>query len=287
MISIPDINVDFVRSLPRISLADKATLPDRKGVYFVCVESPVFQVLYIGQSSVSLRERWRFHDKIKDFAVIHLSYPVWIHYLLLDWNSVDIEIMEYAAIKKIPCVMNTHYNDIKDMMIPVLPENHIRAIAQDVDRPLHEYSSDDLRAILEKLGVYLFDSNRSKTWMVKTICNILFPEEKDKQYHSLVGEEKSRTSVDEVTEDYPLLSEDILDKLIEIDDLDVADVVRIDPENSNSYADITIRQMKRIASAFKVVGYSEMTKTELAHNINIAVQGLSKIARSANTILRS
>jgi hypothetical protein len=60
--------------------------------------------------------------------------------------------------------------------------------------------------------------------------------------------------------------------LSESPNLDIEEIKRIDCNEPSTYENIGIREMKKIASALQVCGYSVMTKDELATRITAISQ---------------
>jgi hypothetical protein len=60
-------------------------------------------------------------------------------------------------------------------------------------------------------------------------------------------------------------------------DVDLSVAKNIDPRIPDSYSEVTIRTMKKLASMLNVCGYSVMTKDELAHKISLAAKRLDPL----------
>jgi hypothetical protein len=261
MISIPDINIDLVRSLPRVALLDREDLPLEAGVYFVCVEHPLFQILYIGYST-NLRARWQSHNKNEQFKLIQSIQPVWINYLRVNWQQEDLEILEYAAIRKLSPVLNLKGIDNDIFVVSRIPQTEKQLIISEMNKPLEEYSSDELIPILKRLGINLSEKGKPKYWMIGAIKKCLYGmDEFSCKIEKKLSEKRKN-----------VLPRNPRKKKHSLEDADYAEIKKIDPSNPSSYDEITIRSMKKLASKLDVTGYSVMTKDELASKISSAIK---------------
>jgi hypothetical protein len=261
-VNIPDLNIDFVRSLPKVEYRYRGDLPTKRGVYFVCSNHPHFQVLYVGQTySFKSRFSWK-HSRDVEFDAIQLTQPIQIYYLSLDWIQDDIEILEYVCIRKLKPSLNVIGAIDGAIIIPDLPFKEQQAIAEDIDRSLDSYSMEELSAFLVRIGINLGTTRKTKAWMIKTIKDSL--SDGGRNIRSYEKRESLECPV--------ILVKKIKRHLSESPNLDIEEIKRIDCNEPSTYENIGIREMKKIASALQVCGYSVMTKDELATRITAISQ---------------
>jgi hypothetical protein len=119
------MTLEDVLSLPSIPYAEKRSLPDLPGLYFVVRESA--EVMYVGMSRKSLRRRWlTWHAvvySIRDAGIADVSR---IAYLLCD----DVESLAFAerdAIRTFSPLFNSNH-------VPGAYERDKRLSAERCDR---------------------------------------------------------------------------------------------------------------------------------------------------------
>ena len=272
-VNIPDLNIDFVRSLPRVEFLDRKELPFDKGLYFVCVDYPVFQVLYIG-CTTNFRSRWDRHNKQEEFKVLQVVQPVWIYYLVMNWQKEDMEILEYAAIRKLSPSLNVRGIDNDIFIVSRISKTEKELILSEISKPLEEHSSDELISILERLGIVLLDNSKPKYWMIGAIKKCLYGINEFNCKIEANFSEKRRQ--DALVKSLKKVNKPPVIKEI-LTDVNLSVARTIDPCAPDSYSEITIRTMKKLASMLNVCGYSVMTKDELAHKISLAAKHLDPL----------
>jgi hypothetical protein len=272
-VNIPDLNIDFVRSLPRVEFLNRRELPFDKGLYFVCVDYPVFQVLYIG-CTTSFRARWDRHNKQEEFKVLQVVQPVWIYYLAMNWQKEDMEILEYAAIRKLSPSLNVRGIDNDIFIVSRISKNEKELILSEISKPLEDYSSEELVVILERLGISLIDNSKPKYWMIGAIKKSLYGmDEFSCKIEANFSEKRKQVALNKSSRKVSRIPK-AKEALVDVD-LSVAK--NIDPRIPDSYSEVTIRTMKKLASMLNVCGYSVMTKDELAHKISLAAKRLDPL----------
>jgi hypothetical protein len=251
MVSIADVNLEYVSNLPRVDFEDRRSLPDDPGVYFVTFEVPEFKILYIGQTSadIGFRIRWASHDLIPLLRQLkQLGISTWVYYLSLPgWEKLDIKLMESAVIQKLSPVLNTQ--DSSKTLISicgdkwrVLPKSTFELPSRDrVDAALKlincrlEYmDSDQLREVLIALGHE--KTVRNKYSAVSLVKQILGGDYVEGMYER--GDQQQPINIEAVKS-------------------------RISSLDSK-----TIRELRRIAAHVGVNRYSYMTKTQLSQAIS-------------------
>ena len=265
-VNIPDLNIDFVRSLPSVDYRYRDDLPFEKGLYFACVEHPIFQILYIG-CSTNLGARWHNHHKREEFKLVQAIQPLWVHYLVINWDKEDMEILEYAAIRKLSPTLNVRGIDNDIFVVSKISVAEKQVILAEITKPLEEHSSDELIFILGKLGISFLDAPKPNYWMVGAIKKCLYGmDEFSCKIEANFSEKRKR-----------IVQPKVQGKKANLADIDFAEIKRIDPFVPDSYSEITIRAMKKLASSLNVCGYSVMTKDELARKISLAAKRLDPL----------
>lgn len=276
-VNIPDLNIDFVRSLPRVNLSQRTELPEEKGLYFVCVEYPEFQVLYIGQT-FNFKQRLYNHSKQDEFAIVHMTQTVWIHYKTLEWSREDIVLFEELLIKKLSPVFNiVGIKSSGDVATPELSETQKHCAIRNLSKPLLAHSSEELIMVLGELGVPVIGKQKSRKWMIGTIKKILLTKQVSYSDSQFLEADISFTdsSNDKSVKAEFVIGHNTDDLVNSIPENYISLINQINDKNPSSYSHITIREMRKIAMHLKICRYGTMTKDELAANISTVMRLIS------------
>lgn len=102
------INIDMegIRSLPSVPSHHKNSLPKLSGLYFVVVQTPDPQLLYLGKASNFL-QRWRNHHRQPEISLIEkLGLITNIHWLELHVADEALDQWEKQLIKDLCPTLN-------------------------------------------------------------------------------------------------------------------------------------------------------------------------------------
>jgi len=249
MVSIADVNLEYVKSLPCKHFEDRHLLPEEPGVYFTAFEVPDFRVIYIGQTVVQgFKKRWSHHELLSLLRQLKvLGIDTWIYCLTLSgWSEMDVQLMESVLIKKMYPTLNT--------------EGTGKTLGLSGDRwrdcsslPPHAPTSEQISSAISRIKVrleYMYSSD------LQEVLDILGYRGKFRSKVEAVAVARHLLGSAYVEGRYP---GGIEPPSIELSSVDV---------DVSSLGSRTIRELRTIAAKVGVNRYSYMTKTELAQAIS-------------------
>ena len=112
-----------VFSLPFTEINQPSNLPNHSGLYFVISNK---QLLYVGKS-INLHNRWKQHEKHKEFCQFHNCKISWMRR-----HPEDIDEYEKELIKKLVPPLNKTFNGIAEKVrIKAKYAQFIRSVAEE------------------------------------------------------------------------------------------------------------------------------------------------------------
>jgi len=154
------VNHEYVFNLPFEIYCHRSRLPDTGGIYFIVMETTENSLIYIGMTN-SFSSRFQQHSCKDEFDLLSfLGIRLKVHYLSLQISRGDLELLEYALIRKLDPVLN------KKNSIPVKSIDRLTAqrnnapfeikqqVADKLNCKLEAYTIKELIDIAESLSIF-------------------------------------------------------------------------------------------------------------------------------------
>ena len=142
-----------ILALPFCQYSGRESLPFVPALYFVVVDYPKTQIIYIGKT-INLYSRWRGHHKdVEIEAVERIGIFARIHYFGFDINTSEQELTlkEFILLQRFSPPLNAQLSP--PLTVAAAQEDRRRQCAIKIQYPLEQYSPQELRNFAASLGL--------------------------------------------------------------------------------------------------------------------------------------